>query len=69
MRALTAEEAKARAIAAAGADDFGPSGYEEGLEWTLEAIARLPLTAEGLAATHGKIVADLARIPESGSIV
>jgi sulfotransferase family protein len=60
MGPLTVEEAKSRAIAAAGAGDFGPGGFEEGLQRTLNAIARVPLTAEGLMATNEKIVADLA---------
>lgn len=60
MQRLTAEEARARAVAQAGSDDFGPGGFEEGLARTLDALARVPLTAETRTATYGKIVADLA---------
>jgi hypothetical protein len=60
MRALRPDEAISRAIALAGSEDFGPSGYEEGLARTLDAIDRLPLTEEGLVVTNDKIVADLA---------
>lgn len=60
VTALTAEEAMARAVAIAGTDDFGPRGFEEGLERTLEAFAGLPLTAEASAAAMAKIVTDLA---------
>jgi hypothetical protein len=59
METLTAAEAKARAIADAGADDFGPSGFEDGLERTLDALARVPLTDQVRAATEARIVADL----------
>ena len=60
MAILTADEAKARAIALAGSDDFGPAGFEVGLERTLDAFARLPLTERAAAAAMDKTVADLA---------
>lgn len=56
---LAPGEAIARAIDAAGYDDFGPDGLREGLERTLDAFARLPLTAEAGVAAMGKIVHDL----------
>lgn len=56
---LTAAEAKARAIAQAGCDDFGPRGWEEGLERTLDGFARAPLSAEARQAACGKVVRDL----------
>ena len=37
MAVLTAAEAKARAVVLAGSDDFGPSGFAEGLERALAA--------------------------------
>lgn len=57
---IAAQEALERAVDAAGADDFGPSGFEEGLDRTLAALADLPLTAPARAAGERKIVADLA---------
>ncbi len=57
---LTAQDAFAKASVLAGSDDFGPDGYREGLERTLDALAHMPLTdgAEAIAIT--KIVNDLA---------
>lgn len=60
MQPLTPEAARTRAIAQAGASDFGPAGFEEGLERTLDALPRVPLTAAARTATEAKIVADLA---------
>ncbi|MEZ5737669.1 MAG: sulfotransferase [Novosphingobium sp.] len=60
MPILTVDEAKARAIALAEADDFGPAGFEEGLERTLDAFACVPLTPEACTAAMDRIVADLA---------
>jgi hypothetical protein len=58
--ALTAEKARKLAIEKAGTSDFGPSGWEEGLERTLDAFARIPLNAETREAAEAKIVGDLA---------
>ena len=44
MTTMTAADARTQAIALAGSDDFGPSGFEEGLDRTLDAFARMPLT-------------------------
>ena len=57
---ISAQDALERAVRAAGADDFGPSGFEEGLERTLAALASLPLTEPARAAAEQKVVADLA---------
>jgi hypothetical protein len=59
MTALTAAEAMAQAAALAGWDDFGPSGFEEGLERALAAFARLPLKPEVRASATDRIVQDL----------
>ena len=60
MEPMTPEDARARAIAQAGSDDFGPPDFEEGLTRTLDALARVPLTVAGRAQTEARIVADLA---------
>lgn len=60
MTAMTAAQAKARAVALAGADDFGPTGFEEGLERALSAFLRLPLKPEVMTAAMDRIVQDLA---------
>lgn len=58
-RILTPDEVRAKAIAETGLEDFGPAGFEEGLERTLVAFAGLPLTAEAAAAAMQRVVADL----------
>jgi hypothetical protein len=60
MTAMTAAEAKARAAVLAGVDDFGPSGFEEGLERTLAAFPQLPLRSGVMRAALDRIVQDLA---------
>ena len=60
MTVLTATEARTRAVALAGSDDFGPGGFEEGLERALAAFARLPLKPAVLAEAMDRIVQDLA---------
>lgn len=60
MAAMTAGEAKARAAVLAGVDDFGPSGFEEGLERTLAAFPQLPLRSGVMTAALDRIVQDLA---------
>jgi hypothetical protein len=50
----------ARAKALAGSDDFGPGGFEEGLERVLAALPRLPLRPEVMAAAMNRVVEDLA---------
>lgn len=60
MTAMTAAEAMARAVALAGSDDFGPEGFEEGLEQALAAFPRLPLKPEVLREAMDRIVQDLA---------
>lgn len=60
MTALTAAEAQARAVALAGSDDFGPPGFEPGLERALGAFARLPLRPDVLTEAMDRIVQDLA---------
>jgi hypothetical protein len=50
----------ARAAALAGSDDFGPSGFEEGLERALAAFPRLPLKPDVMASAMDRIVQDLA---------
>lgn len=57
---ITPQEALERAVQAAGADDFGPGGFEEGLERTLAALASLPLTGTARAQAESKVVSDLA---------
>lgn len=57
---MTPDEAIARAIDAKKFEDFGPPGWREGLERTLDGFARAPLTAEARRAAHGKLVLDLA---------
>ena len=51
----------ARAMAAAGSDDFGPEGWREGLERSLDAFGRMPLTAQARDAAVAKCIADLTR--------
>jgi len=57
---LTAENAIQQAIELAGSCDFGPPGFEEGLERVLQAFGRLRLTAATRDAVENKIVSDLA---------
>ena len=60
MTALTAAAAKARAAALVGSDDFGPPGFEEGLERALATLARLPLKPDVMTSAMDRIVEDLA---------
>jgi hypothetical protein len=48
-----------RAIAAAGASDFGAPGIGEGLERTLNGLAQVPLTDDARVATEARIVEEL----------
>ena len=57
---MTPGRAMALAAERAGSDDFGPSGYEEGLARTLGAIQRLPLTEATHAAAIARVIQDLA---------
>lgn len=57
---MTPEEAIAKAIESTGLDDFGPQGWREGLERTLDGFTRAPLTGEARQAAFGKVVHDLA---------
>lgn len=54
-----AQDAIARAIDVAGCDDFGADGWREGLERSLDAFARIPLTEQARTAVQQKIVQDL----------
>lgn len=54
------EQVIARAIAAAGTDDFGAPGWREGLARSLDAFARIPLKADIYTASVDKLVHDLA---------
>lgn len=56
---LIGQAAMARASDAAGSDDFGAQGFEDGLERVLAAFASLPLTPEARAAAEAKVVSDL----------
>jgi hypothetical protein len=56
----TADDVLAKATALAGSNDFGPDGFEEGLERTLAAFAKLPLKPVVLEAAHAKLAQDLA---------
>jgi hypothetical protein len=57
---LTPAEAIARAVAAAGSDDFGPPGIEAGLARTLDAFSRVPLTSAATQEVNARLVRDLA---------
>lgn len=59
-RILSPDEAISRAIAAAASDDFGPDGYREGLERSLDAFSRIPLTEDAARYVNDKVVQDLA---------
>jgi hypothetical protein len=60
LATLTPAEAMARAVALTGFDDYGASGFQEGLVRTLDAFARLPLKPDVRAAAMERIVHDLA---------
>jgi hypothetical protein len=60
LKAVTAEDIIARAIHAAGSRNFGPDGMMDGLARTLDALARVPLTAKARDAVYDRMVADLA---------
>jgi hypothetical protein len=49
-----------QAIARAGSRDFGAPGWEQGLERTLDAFARLPLTPQAREAVHNQLIGALA---------
>lgn len=55
----SSDQAIARAVAAAGCDDFGGDDWREGLERSLDAFGRMPLLPATLEASLGKIVHDL----------
>ncbi len=57
---MTAAQAVERAIALAGSDDFGLGAWRDGLEKTLDAFARIPLTDTARTTAETKIVSDLA---------
>ena len=57
---LTAARALESAVEATGFNDFGPDGYQEGLERTLEGFASAPLTPAARQAAGVRVVADLA---------
>ena len=57
---ILSEDVIAKAIAAAGTDDFGAPGWREGLERSLDAFARIPLKPKVYAASVDKLVFDLA---------
>lgn len=58
---MTANDAIARAVAAAGLDAFGPGDWREGLERTVAAFAAMPLNAAGRKKAEAMIVGDLVR--------
>ena len=60
MPAPTANQCIVQAIARAGADDFGPPSWEEGLNRALDAFARLPLTPQTREAVHDQLIDSLA---------
>ena len=57
---VTAREVERRAVAVAGCDDFGPDGWQEGLERALAAFGEMPLTEAARAAAEAKLIDDLA---------
>jgi hypothetical protein len=57
---ITANQAMSKAVQIAGSDDFGPEGFREGLDRTLAAFARVPLTPASVASVNDTIVQDLA---------
>ena len=58
-RSLSADEATAKAVNIAGCSDFGPEGFREGLERSLAAFERLPLTSKAREFAFNKVVQDL----------
>ncbi|MDG2002494.1 MAG: sulfotransferase [Novosphingobium sp.] len=56
---MTPDAAVAQAIEATSLDDFGPAGWREGLERTLDGFARAPLSEAAWQDVQGKIVLDL----------
>ncbi len=56
---LSADEAIAQAIAAAGSEDFGASGFRDGLARSLDAFSRMPLTVDAARDVNAKIVSEL----------
>jgi hypothetical protein len=58
-KALSPDEAIARAIEIAGCNDLGAPGFREGLERSLAAFGRLPLIPKAREAAFGRIVQDL----------
>jgi hypothetical protein len=60
MTLLTPQQAMIKASELVGSDDFGPDGFREGLERTLEAFARVPMTDQARRGAENKIVNDLA---------
>lgn len=48
------------AVEATGLEDFGPDGYQEGLQRTLDAFACAPITQAARRAAEDQVVADLA---------
>jgi len=57
---LTAARALKLAVEATGFEDFGPDGYQEGLQRTLEAFESAPLTQSAREAAGLRVVVDLA---------
>jgi len=58
-RALAADEAIAKAVEIAGCSDFGAAGFRAGLERSLNAFERLPLTCKARQSAFDKVVHDL----------
>lgn len=56
---LSPDQARARASEIAGTDNFGPFGFEKGLERSLAAFASLPLTPDARVASNDRVVRDL----------
>src|ERR1700733_5980666 len=48
------------AVAATGLEDFGPDGYQEGLQRTFDAFAGAPITPGARLAAEAQLVAALA---------
>jgi hypothetical protein len=57
---LTGARALESAVEATGFEDFGPDGYQEGLERTLEAFEVAPITANARDAAGLRTIVDLA---------
>jgi hypothetical protein len=60
MEPLAPDAAMARAIAQTGTDDFGAAGFEDGLERTLDAFARVAMTEPARRVAEARLVMDLA---------